>query len=96
MRLVCLCILCLAGFVSCKKDFSDIPYENLNVPVSVALRDIHVFNQSKFILVGGDDGYGVVVKTTDGGASWQVLDAPFDNQLNCLQFLNADTGLTFF
>ncbi len=68
------------------------PFEQMVMPVSATFRDVHVLNESEFIVAGGDDGSGVIMKTSDGGISWQVSKSDFDNQVNSLYFLNADTG----
>jgi len=60
--------------------------------MSGTIRDVVVFSESSFIISGGDDGHGAILKTSDGGISWQVATNSFDNQINCMYFLNSDTG----
>ncbi len=85
-------LLFLSLITSCKKELADLPYEKMQVPVSVALRDVHVFNANEFVISGGDDGTGVIMYTADGGTNWEISNTVFDNQVNSISFLNRDTG----
>jgi photosystem II stability/assembly factor-like uncharacterized protein len=85
-------ILVLAFFCSCKKNLSDLPFEKLHVSTTLSLRDVKVFNNSDYIVCGGDNGKGVVLKTTDGGMNWQEANTSFGNQVNSINFLNDSVG----
>lgn len=67
---------------------------SLNSTVTTDLDDIFFFNATTGYLAGG---YGAVLKTTDGGASWQasnVSTLPFPQKpwLHSVYFTNATTG----
>lgn len=85
-------VLLVAFFCSCKKDLSQLPFQKLMVPVSVTLRDVKVFNDSEFVVSGGDNGTGYVLRTNNKGITWQHANTAFDNQVNALCFLNDSTG----
>ena len=86
-----LVVILALSISSCKKDLPEAPYLKLGVPLQIAYRDLHVFNEKEFILCGGDD-QGAVLKTLDGGVTWEVSQTQFDNPVNALFFMNADTG----
>lgn len=88
-----LVLLVLSWFVtSCKKELPGLPYQKLSSPVSVAFRDVHVFNANEFVISGGDNDKGAVLYTYDGGLTWEISKSTFENPVNSIYFLNRDTG----
>lgn len=56
---------------------------------SHAMHDLHFFNTDKGWAVSD---YGLIVRTDDGGQSWETLDSGVSNWLGDVQFVDANTG----
>lgn len=85
--------LIISVFLSgCTKEYSDYPYCKLELPVQSTVRDVWVFDHDRYIISGGDDDYGFTLHTDDGGTTWNSLLDYFDNPVNCLYFLDEQTG----
>ena len=90
MRIFCLFIFVF--LVGCKKNVEEIPCQQLQVPINTTYRDIHVFNENEYTICGGDESGGVIHKTIDGGSTWSTSLTSFPNSINCLFFLDNNTG----
>jgi photosystem II stability/assembly factor-like uncharacterized protein len=86
-------IICFSiAFAGCAKEYQEIPYDKLETGYSFTLRDIAIIDTNKWIVCGGDNGFGMVLQTTDRGSTWIPSLTSFDNSINCIKFLNSDTG----
>lgn len=91
MRLLFLVLMVLI-FSGCSKDPEEMPYQKLNIPVHTTFRDIEKIVDGSLVACGGDDDFGITMKSFDNGNSWIVSPTSFDNPLNTLYFLSDDTG----
>ncbi|RFS18281.1 YCF48-related protein [Emticicia sp. C21] len=60
------------------------------IPQGNTLTDVFLLNQNHGWAVGM---YGTVVKTTDGGLTWSVLNNTISIHLNAVHFINESTGI---
>ena len=67
-------ILVLLLFAGCKKETISLNYAELSTGVDTKLRGIYFFNESQGFVCGGEKNEsGVILKTIDGGVSWQQV-----------------------
>ncbi|MGM0586899.1 MAG: YCF48-related protein [Bacteroidota bacterium] len=58
------------------------------------LNDIHFLDDQTGFIVGGNSAYDTadILKTTDGGNNWTLIDSPVDNQLTSVYFIDDQIG----
>ncbi len=62
-----------------------------NPGTTLMLRSIANYNSSWFWIGGGDGSEGVIVRSSNGGDSWQTMQT-FDRPIKRIQFVNSTTG----
>jgi len=70
--------------------FSQVWYEANPYPTSEMLYSINFPNSSTGYAAGS---YGVIIKTTNGGANWALLPCVTHKDLSCLAFKDVNTGI---
>lgn len=56
------------------------------------LNKVFFINSMTGWAVGDEDDMGIIIKTTDGGASWNAVNIPATMELNGLYFVNENVG----
>ncbi len=59
------------------------------LPQGNDLNDVYMFDASTAIAVGNG---GIIMKTSDGGSNWDLLNSGINNDLNAVCFVNQNTG----
>lgn len=61
-------------FAACKKESISLKYAELSTGIDTKLRGVYFFNNTTGFVCGGEKNEaGLILKTTDGGASWQQV-----------------------
>lgn len=79
-------ILLLTLFLSCKKEKLNLVFEEINTPTNFNLNNLFVLNDNVVFACGGQTGNGVILRSSDGGQSWQLLNDQFDYNIHSLFF----------
>lgn len=66
---------------SCKKEKLDLPYEVIQTDASVNINNLCCTSSDTIYACGGKQGKGVVLKSVDGGRSWNILSNSFNYNL---------------
>jgi photosystem II stability/assembly factor-like uncharacterized protein len=85
-------VLLLTLFLSCKKEKLNLVFEEINTPTNCNLNNLFVLNDSVVFACGGQTGNGVILRSSDGGQSWQLLHDQFDYNIHSLFFLDNQHG----
>jgi photosystem II stability/assembly factor-like uncharacterized protein len=85
-------VLLLTLFLSCKKEKLNLVFEEINTPTNCNLNNLFVLNDSVVFACGGQTGNGVILRSSDGGQSWQLLHDQFDYNIHSLFFLDYQNG----
>ncbi len=71
-KLLAICLLFF--FCACKKENISLSYTELNTDIDTKLRGVYFFNETTGFVCGGEKiETGIILKTIDGGASWQQV-----------------------
>ena len=92
MKVIFCLFFLLTIITGCKKDIQNHPYSKIQLPFAGTIRDITIINLSTWIICGGDNASGKILKTTNSGLTWNTSSTFFNTPVNCLYFLNQDTG----
>ncbi len=79
-RFTVLFLIALLCF-SCKKEKLDLPYEVIQTDASVDINNLYCTSSDTIYACGGKQGKGIVLKSADGGRSWNVLSNSFNYNL---------------
>ena len=68
-------ILIVVFFFSCTKEKKDVSFTRIETGTKYRINDIYFLDKNKGFAVGGDRYFeGNIIKTLDGGTTWQKLD----------------------
>ena len=77
---------------SCKKDTTEISVEPISFPLKIDLFSVHFIDgQNGFVCGGIKSESGYILKTTNGGVSWEEVYSS-NKFLKDISFLNSDIG----
>ncbi len=88
-----LCFILALFFVGCKKENkTTLDYSEISSGTNFNLRCIYKFNNDTLFAGGGDDSHGIILISSNQGASWQVYSQSFFSRVNAVYFRNAMEG----
>ncbi len=79
-------------FISCKKEKISLVYTRVETGTDKNIYNIYALNNDTLFACGGETGSGIVLRSTDGGNNWQMLNNSFNQALHSIYFLNALKG----
>ncbi|HNU48806.1 MAG TPA: hypothetical protein PKM40_08220, partial [Bacteroidia bacterium] len=84
--------LLLTLFFSCKKENLDLVFEEINTPANFNLNNLFILNDSVVFACGGQTGNGIILRSSDGGKSWHILNDQFEYNIHSIYFLDNQLG----
>ncbi|MBS1765141.1 MAG: hypothetical protein JSS90_09265 [Bacteroidetes bacterium] len=80
-RITVLSLFISVLFFSCKKEKINLTYEVIHTDASIDINNIFCLNADTVYACGGKQGFGKILKSVDGGNTWNVLSENFNYNL---------------
>ena len=87
--------LLILGLLVSAQSFPQFVIEEITTPVGAKFTNICFVDKNTGYLSGNDDIEGIILKTIDGGTTWNEMEINFTGNIpsiSDLSFINADTG----
>ncbi len=85
-------VLLISSVCSCKKSALELSFLSIPSGTQHHLYNIQLFNKDTLYVCGGNEGKGIVLRSVDGGITWETLNANFTRTLRSICFLSSTKG----
>lgn len=83
---------CVLIINSCKKEKLEIVFSSISSGTEKNIYNIFGLSNDTLYACGGEDHHGFILKSNDGGNSWQTISTSFNRPIHSIYFMDSKNG----